>query len=221
MTALAVAGTREPLDFAPAHLVVAGYTGRDETAVRQHIDELAAIGIAAPPRIPMRYDLDPALLTVESVIAVPGAATSGEVEPVLLRHHGRWYLGVGSDHTDRELERVDIAKSKAACPKALGPEVVPLPDGLADGSFDTAWDAGSAECSVDGVRYQAGSLRTLRRPSDLLARLGDLMAEVGADDLAIFAGTLPLIDGTFRHGRDWTLTLRAAGHIVTHRYQTS
>lgn len=212
---LTLADTGATIEVAPGHLVVAGYTGRNEAAVREHIDELAALGIAPPPHVPMRYALDPALLTTAPAVPVHGDATSGEVEPVLLRHAGRWYLGVGSDHTDRALEREDIAHSKAVCPKPVGRTVLPLPDGLAQGAFDAAWDAGTVESTVDGEPYQSGPLTGLRTPSDLLERLGE---REGTGDLAILAGTVPLRDGTFRHGRDWTLTLRVGDHTLTHQY---
>lgn len=216
---LTVAGTSETIDPRPTQLVIAGYTGRDEAAVREHIDELAAQGIAPPPRVPMRYDLDPALLSTATTVAIDGAKTSGEVEPVLLRHRRRWYLGVGSDHTDRELEREDIATSKAACPKPIGPTVVALPDGVTDGALDEAWDAITVQCTVDGDTYQSGALTALRTPSDLLTHLSDALTETAPDDdLAVFAGTLPLLGGTFRFGRDWTLTLHFAPHTLTHHY---
>ncbi|MGA8316723.1 MAG: DUF2848 family protein, partial [Bradyrhizobium sp.] len=38
-------GHRERIGFDVATLVVAGWTGRDEAALRHHIEELAAIGV--------------------------------------------------------------------------------------------------------------------------------------------------------------------------------
>ncbi|WP_448627666.1 DUF2848 family protein [Geodermatophilus sp. URMC 64] len=216
---LTVAGSDATFELCPARLVVAGYTGRDEAAVRHHIDELAAIGIAPPPAVPMLYDLDPALLTAEAT--APAAETSsGEVEPVFVRHDGHWYLGVGSDHTDRELERADIKASKAACPKPLGPQVLALPDGVADGDCDDAWDAGALASFVDGERYQAGPLAALRTPGDLLPRvLRAFEDDDPAGDLVVFAGTVPLLDGAFRFGRDWHLELTLAGRTLSHTYR--
>ena len=113
---------------ASAQLVVAGYTGRDAAAVQHHIDELAAIGVPPPASVPMLYRLDRALVTSDGSHAVPSAETSGEVEPVFVRSGGRWYLGVGSDHTDRGLERDSVERSKAVCVKPVGRHVVRLPD---------------------------------------------------------------------------------------------
>ncbi|TDD85919.1 DUF2848 family protein [Actinomadura rubrisoli] len=200
------------LDCAPRHLIVAGYTGRDERATRAHIEELAAIGVPEPPTVPAFYRLDPALLTTEPAIAVDGGNTSGEVEPVLIRHRGRHYLGVGSDHTDRDIERADVGAAKAACPKPLGDRVVALPD-------DTSWDAIRVESSVDGRRYQSGRLSALRTPADLLGRLAGALGDLDGD-LVVFAGTLPLLDGAFVPGSRWRLALTVDTTTLTCHYET-
>jgi hypothetical protein len=206
---LTVAGTGQVLRPRPRHLVIGGYTGRDEAAVRAHIDELAAIGVPPPPEVPAFYLLPPALLTTAEVIEVGGDHTSGEVEPVLFRVDGRYYLGVGSDHTDRDLEREDIGRAKAACPKPAGSAVVPLPPDPATAD----WDAIEMTCRVDGVAYQKGTLAALRTPGDLLARLPGPAGGPG-DDLVLFCGTLPLLTGKFVAGREWRLELRRPGGPV-------
>ncbi|MBO0826329.1 MAG: DUF2848 family protein [Streptosporangiales bacterium] len=211
-----------PVPLRPDRVVVAGYTGRDEASVRAHIDELAAIGIPPPPTVPMFYEMPSALATTADVVDVAGEMTSGEVEPVLVRTNGRWYLGVGSDHTDRELEREDVATAKVCCPKPLGTTVLPLSGDPAAGAFDEHWDGASASAEADGVAYQDGDVAALRTPSDLLPRL---FAELdGADegDLVVFTGTLPLIGGTFRAAASWRLALTVpAGEgavTLTHSY---
>ncbi|WP_431911815.1 DUF2848 family protein [Micromonospora carbonacea] len=214
---LRVVGSAEPVHLNPARLIVAGYTGRDEAAVRAHIDELAAAGIAPPPTVPTFYPLAPALVTTDAEVVVSGPYTSGEVEPVLVRAAGRWYLGVGSDHTDRDLERADIARSKAACPKPVGGEVIALPGG--PDRLD--WDDVAASSEVDGVPYQAGRLGGLRTPGDLWRRTVEVTGDPGGD-LVLFGGTLPLLAGHFVPGRTWRIRLDLPdGRTLTHTYQTS
>ncbi|HEY1174989.1 MAG TPA: DUF2848 family protein, partial [Phytomonospora sp.] len=116
------------VEVVPTHLVVAGYTSRDQAAARHHIDELAAIGVPEPESIPAFYPLENELLTTGDAIDVDGAKTSGEVEPVLIRANGTYYLTVGSDHTDREMETVGIQLAKAACPKPIADTVIDLGD---------------------------------------------------------------------------------------------
>jgi hypothetical protein len=47
--------TGEEIEVTPEIVAIAGYTGRNQEAVRRHVAELAAHGIAAPPRVPMVY----------------------------------------------------------------------------------------------------------------------------------------------------------------------
>ena len=187
----------------PALLVI-GYAGRDQATVQHHIDELAAIGIAAPPHVPMVYDLSPELVTSESVVTVAGARTSGEVEPVLVRAGGAWYLALGSDHTDRELEAEDIRTSKAVCPKPVSRTAIRLDGDPVTGDLDAGWDAIAVSSAIDGLAYQRGSLAALRVPSDLIAHA---IAAGPAGDLVIFCGTVPLIDGAFRYGPLFSATM--------------
>ena len=120
-----------PLEVAPTALIIAGWTARDAQAVAHHIAELAAIGIPAPSATPLFYRAGVALLTQADRIEVLGEQSSGEVEPLVLKSGGRLWLGLGSDHTDRGLERVSVAASKQVCPKPVGRALWPL-DALAD-----------------------------------------------------------------------------------------
>lgn len=195
------------VEIAPTHLVVAGYTGRDQEAVRHHIEELAAIGVPEPETIPAFYPLEVDLLTTGSQVEVAGSATSGEVEPVLIRANGTYYLTIGSDHTDREMETVGIQRSKAACPKPIASTVIELgdPPALVD------WDAIVVRSWVDGDLYQEGTLASMLPITQVLAEW-DQISGSGDVALVLFGGTRPLIDGTFRYGRDWRMQLEVPGH---------
>jgi hypothetical protein len=215
---LTVAGTGRELRVEPTRLIVAGYTARDQDAVARHIAELAAIGVAPPDTVPSFFHLDPALLTTDMVVEVPGANTSGEVEPVVIRAGGRNYLAVGSDHTDRDRERDDVAASKAVCPKPIGPVVAELPDDL--DSFD--WDHVTATSTADGATYQHASLAELLRPAAVLARLHAALGDhVAGRDLVLFGGTTPLLGGTFVPATRWTISLGLPGGTrLDHTYDT-
>src|SRR6185437_12930235 len=157
----------------------------------------------------MLYPVDWSLLTTAPSITVAGPGTSGEVEPVLVRHSGAWYLGVGSDHTDRDLERESVHESKKACPKPMAPEVIALGVDPAAGEFDEAWGAISLASAVDGVDYQRGSLSAIRVPSDLLPRV--LMIVGPREDLVVFCGTVPVIGGQLRPGQRFECRLAVPG----------
>ncbi len=198
-------------------LLVIGYAGRDEASVRHHIDELAAIGIAPPPTVPMVYELPAELVTTDGLLAVHGARTSGEVEPVLVRAAGAWHLAVGSDHTDRELEALDVRDSKAACPKPLSRSAIRLDRDPATGGLDDDWDALEVTSEIDGVAYQRGTLASLRVPSDLIAHA--TRTDPGGD-LVVFGGTVPLVGGTFRYGSRFSATLGGEGWALRLDYTT-
>lgn len=165
--AFRVAGGHETITLANFEGVVAGYTGRDAAAVQHHIDELAAIGVAPPPEVPMFYRTGPELFNASDEQTVsPVHLTSGEVEPLYIRHNGKYYLGIGSDHTDRDLETEDIGASKRACPKPVSPEVLRV-SSIDELSLDDC----TARSWVDGRLYQEGKLSGLRTPGDVVRLL--------------------------------------------------
>ena len=176
--------------------------------------ELAAIGVPVPDSFPTFYELDSPLLTTAASLPITAATTSGEVEPVLIRHGGVLYLGVGSDHTDRRMEQTDISLSKAACPKPIAPEVLPLESVLAR----CGWDDIQVSCTVDGTPYQDGLLARLRDPDDLLDRMA---ADVGSveQDFVLFMGTIPLLGTSFTYGTIWDVRLHLpGGDDISHSY---
>ena len=207
MVSVASLGREVPFpDLSAPALLVIGYAGRNEASVRKHIEELAAIGIAPPPQVPMVYDLAADLLTTATHLHAPGPQTSGEVEPVLVRAAGTWHLALGSDHTDRDLEASDVRNSKAACPKPVAPTVILLDVDPVRGGLDAAWDAIEVTSSIDDVAYQRGTLAELRMPSDLTSRATQ---QNPAGDLVIFCGTVPLLEGAFRFGEKFSATMSA------------
>ena len=175
-------------------LVIAGWTGRDVEALNRHIEELKAIGIQPPSKVPLYYRVTANLLTQAESIQVLGDDTSGEVEPVLVGAPDRLWVTVGADHTDRKLESYGVAVSKQVCPKIVGrtawrfEDVEPHGDRLMLRSF----------IAEDGkkVLYQEGPLAKIRAPRELIAgwREGDKRLPAG---VAMFCGTLPAL-GTIR-----------------------
>ena len=96
-------------------LVIAGWTGRDVEALNHHIEELKAIGVQPPSKVPLYYRVAASLLTQTETVQVLGDDTSGEVEPVLVGTPDRLWVTVGADHTDRKLESYGVAASKQVC----------------------------------------------------------------------------------------------------------
>jgi hypothetical protein len=187
------------LALSPRRLLIAGYTGRDQAAVARHIAELREHGIPAPAATPALYALTPDRLTQADTVSVVGQQTSGEAEFVLVVVGGELYVGVGSDHTDRDLERLSVPRAKQVCPKPLAGRLWRWADVRAH------WDDCTLQSWSDGAPYQRGSVAELLAPDAVLAlarqRAGDLEASV------VYCGTLPLLDGELRFGGAFTAAL--------------
>ena len=160
----------EALDLDLKHLVVAGWTGRDPSAIRHHIEELAAIGVSPPSATPLYYRVSAALLTQAGRIQVVGYGSSGEVEPLLLQSGGRRWLGLASDHTDRALEAHSVALSKQVCAKPCAAEVWPWED-VAD-RLEAIVLESWIDDSGEWVLYQQGTLASIRPLTELAAGAG-------------------------------------------------
>lgn len=169
----------------PRRLFLAGYTGRDREHVQRHIDELLAQGIPAPEHVPELYPGVAEAIQVGGRLPPGRGWSSGEVEYVLFVADRGVYVSVGSDHTDRELERTAVVAAKQAFPKIVGSQVWPLSD-LAGG-----WDSLvlRAWVSDGGGRrlYQESLLVTIISPLDLL---GLIPGESQGDGLVVFSGTV-------------------------------
>jgi len=181
-------GTLRTLDLNVHTLVIAGMTGRDLAAAQEHIDELAAIGVAPPSAIPVYYRVSASQLTTAEGIQVIGGDSSGEVEAVLIGSDEGMLVAVGLDHTDRCVEADSVAGAKQMCPKVIGPDVWRFAD-VAD-----IWDDLELICDrVDDGKatpYQRGCMAAVRRPEDLIAGQFDGRTELDPG-VVMFTGTVP------------------------------
>jgi hypothetical protein len=180
--------------FQPAELVIAGWTGRDEAALRKHIRELEEIGVKAPKTTPIFYRVSASLFTHETAIQVSGPDTSGEVEFVLMQEK-ELRVAVGSDHTDRKAETIGVSLSKQLCAKPVSSE---------SWRYDEVkphWEKLVLRSWTDGELYQEGPVTAMRSPEDLLQRYGGLRP-----GWAMFCGTLAA-KGGIRPGKVFRMEL--------------
>jgi Protein of unknown function (DUF2848) len=185
-------GGREAFAFDAQRLVCCGWAGRNRATVEAHIEELAELGVPRPGRLPTFMSLSTTLLTHESEIAVVGDKSSGEVEYVLLRNDRRWWVSVGSDHTDRDIETKSIPASKQMCAKYVADTCWPYEE------VAKHWDDLILRCWVveagERTLYQEGPVASILSPLDLLGRLPDTSSS-GDDGLVIFSGTIATASG--------------------------
>ena len=177
-----------------SHVIIAGWTGRNDEAITAHINELALLGVAPPSRTPLFYQVDSHSLCNSDNINVLGSATSGEVEPVLFFDGNQMHLGVGSDHTDRDLEVTSVAHSKAICPKPISEYFWPL-DSVIDRLDHLELRSSIRETNDDHERvYQQGSLSQIKPLMELIkiARMENAIQE--QEPFLMFCGTIPVCD---------------------------
>lgn len=182
-----------------------GYTGRDIEKTREHIQELAEIGISEPEEIPMLYPVRSSSLQQKGPLEVLGDKTSGEAEIVLIfgDSEEEVYVTVGSDHTDRALEEVDINLSKQICDKPFASKAWELKDVL------DHWDSLelSAEMYINGKweSYQSDKITAIM-PYD---EIKEYLSKTGIDlkNGIFFSGTVPLVDG-FKYGDKFKMTFK-------------
>jgi hypothetical protein len=198
-------------------VIIAGWTGRDPRKVREHIDELAALGVAPPSSTPCFYRVGVEMLTTAPTIDCLGATSSGEAEYVMVvTASGEWWVGLGSDHTDRAVESYSIPVSKQMCPKPVAPALWRFED------VAPHWDQLELRAFVeeDGVvvPYQQGTLAAMLRPHDTVeayARQGQALP-LGS---LMFGGTLPVIGG-LRPCQSFSMELRdpVLDRSINHHY---
>ncbi len=132
-----------------------------------------------------------------------------------LRLDGKMWVGVGSDHTDREVETYGVTVSKQMCDKPIAPVFWPF------ASVQDHWDRLILRAHIyeaDGTRvlYQEGSVGHMLAPGELLAKWGHVLE----DGTLMLGGTLaarggirpserfefelddPLLDRRVSHGYD-------------------
>jgi len=171
-------------------MVVAGWAGRNREAIEHHIDELAAIGVPRPSRVPLFYRVAAQTLSQADWIEAVGENTSGEVEPLLFVHADELFISVTSDHTDRQLETHSVALSKQACAKPVGRQAWRWRE------VKPHWDAVMLRSWIvqdDGSEtlYQEGDAGSLISPETLLAQYLD--ASAPPSGLAMSCGTVGTI----------------------------
>ena len=172
--------------FEPEALVVIGYAGRDRAAVEHHIDELAALGVPRPASIPLFMVFPPGLITQTPTITVAGSQSSGEAEIVVVVDGDETFVTVGSDHTDRALEAVDIVASKGVCPKPVAAS------GWTVNAVGDRWGDLRLCSRIDGgVVYQDGSAAANLPPLELVVAIP--WAGRPPRCFVAFTGTVPVI----------------------------
>jgi hypothetical protein len=182
-----------PCNFEVKRMVNGGYVGRDARSVGLHIEELARAGVPPPTSVPLIFPIPCRNVTTADEIEVVGPSTSGEVEYVLLLDGQDVLLGVGSDHTDRQLETHSVVKSKQICPNVLSRSVWRYLD------VEAGWDDMVMRSWVRPtptqaeILYQESSLAEILPAGQVLHLVKSRVTDHRYDGLVIFSGTVATV----------------------------
>lgn len=206
------------LAFDAKKLVIAGWTGRNLEAMEAHVAELEEIGIARPKRMPEYYNNGLNLLTTDESIQVVGDSSSGEIEFVLYIDEEEIFVGLGSDHTDREVEKTNVTVSKQVCPKPVSTTVWKYSD-ISD-HWERLLLRSHAVINGDRTLYQEGPVTTMKDPMDLLVEFENRGGE--RNGLVMYCGTLA-VHGGVRPSQSFEMELHdpVMNRSIRHSYSVS
>jgi hypothetical protein len=204
---LALKDKQAPIEFKVRRIVNAGYTGRDSESVKAHIAELEKEGVAPPPTVPMIFPVLSHNITTDNRIEVGSPKTSGEVEFVLLIQDDDIFVGVGSDHTDRDLERYSIPCSKQICQNVLAPTVWRYED-IRDRWDDLIMQSWTRE-AVDGqeLLYQKSQLSAIMGPEALMEFIRSNTLDGDLNGTVIYSGTVSALTPEIIYGSNFRYEL--------------
>jgi hypothetical protein len=202
--------------FDVEHLILAGWTGRDEASVRGHMAELAEHGVPPPSTFPLFYRVSASLVSQTNRLEVLGSHTSGEIEYVIVAMDDGLWITVGSDQTDRKAEAHGVALSKQLAGKVLGSTLWRLDE--LRGRWDSLQLCAHVMIGGERVLYQEGALALMRTPDDLIARYTAGGGEIKPGTV-MMSGTLNAIGGIRPASRfEMRLEDPATGRAITHAY---
>lgn len=173
-------------------VVIAGWTGRNVEALEKHIVELEELGVPRPSSVPCFYRVGTEAFTNGDNLQFLGDKSSGEVEFVLIGTDDGMLIGVGSDHTDREVETYSVPVSKQMCAKPVSP-VLWRYDEVVDHFDDLLLRAWATE-NGERTLYQEGGVTAMRPPEELIGLYMPGKTTLPAG-MAMYCGTLAAIGG--------------------------
>jgi hypothetical protein len=200
-------------------LVIAGWTGRDVEALEKHIVELEELGVPRPSSVPCFYRVAAENFSNDEHLQFLGRTSSGEVEFVLIGTDEGMLIGVGSDHTDREVETYSVPVSKQMCLKPVSKIVWRYSD--INDHFDDlllrSWATENGEKNL----YQDGGVTAMRLPEELIGLYlpGETALPPG---MAMYCGTLAAIGGIRPASRfDVEIEDPTLGRKISHGYNVN
>lgn len=176
------------------NLIAMGFTARNQEQMEKNLNALKREGIEFPDDFPQVYRISRLLATDEDFIEVVSDSTCGEVEYLILKHGDKHYIGVGSDHADKELEKSSIINSKQICGK---------PHSVNFWKYDEIkehWDTlilrSWQETAGEEVLYQENTVANILEPEKIIKKVEEKIT----GDYLVFSGSVANLTGYFIYG---------------------
>lgn len=203
------------VDIISTKCIIAGWAGRDLSAIEHHIEELQELGVPRPSSVPLFYRVAANQLTQDTNIEVVGTESSGEAEVLVFSHNNELFISLASDHTDRKLEAYSVALSKQICVKPVAAKAWKFSD------VANHWDQLQLRSWIeeDGkkVLYQEGTVASLLHPLELIEKhFGTTIIPQG---YVMTCGTVTVIGG-IRPAPKFTMQLHdpVLNRTIEHSY---
>lgn len=197
-----------------------GFTIRDREKMQRHLNEVVGVHVEWPKRAPIIFPISAWATITDTDVPVQYETTSGEVEIVTVVDGTELLIGVGSDHTDRKLEAVDIPWGKQVAPNVLAPVLWRWEE------VREHWDQVRLESYADDgsgpVLYQKASVAEFWTPQEMVDSVQDRLTPV--DGVRIFfSGTVVSEGETLHFGRWFSIRLidDVLGREIRHDYTIS
>jgi hypothetical protein len=197
-----------------------GFTMRDEAKMQAHLEECYKLGIKELicERPPLVMPISSWAVLTDTHIGVQRPKTSGEVEIVtIVDENDEIYVSVGSDHTDRSLETIDIPWSKQVAPNVVAPQMWRWND------VKDHWDDIHMESWVidqgETVKYQEAMVNEFWTPAEMVQGLRDSVVRVPGANI-LFSGTVVSIGEKLRFAESWTIKMTdpVLNRVIEHTY---
>jgi hypothetical protein len=193
---------------------------RDEAKMQAHLEECYKLGIKELicERPPLVMPISSWAVLTDTHIGVQRPKTSGEVEIVtIVDENDEIYVSVGSDHTDRSLETIDIPWSKQVAPNVVAPQMWRWND------VKDHWDDIHMESWVidqgETVKYQEAMVNEFWTPAEMVQGLRDSVVRVPGANI-LFSGTVVSIGEKLRFAESWTIKMTdpVLNRVIEHTY---
>ena len=197
-----------------------GFTMRDEAKMQAHLEECYKLGIKELicERPPLVMPISSWAVLTDNHIGVQRPKTSGEVEIVtIVDENDEVFVSVGSDHTDRSLETIDIPWSKQVAPNVVAPQMWRWND------VKDHWDDIHMESWVidqgETVKYQEAMVNEFWTPAEMVQGLRDSVTRVAGANI-LFSGTVVSIGEKLRFAESWTIKITdpVLNRVIEHTY---